>query len=190
MRTLLISSSVLLLVTLTFNGLDFSHSVNILGSTLPIADRLVMQERDEEPQYPDFDSGEQDRWPTLEELGLSKRILAHKRDEENFGGSEGRMAYGKRPLTVNRPMNVQAGAGEDKDHIVNSLYDLLASPPKPGPQRRIMDNLKDIYAAELVKRHRLPRSPDDTTNNIVPTEEEQTSEQVVQETSSNGQVTE
>ncbi|KAM4020971.1 uncharacterized protein ACNLHF_001149 isoform 1-T2 [Anomaloglossus baeobatrachus] len=190
MRTLLMSSSVLLLVALTFNGLDLSHGVNVLGNTLPMADRLVMHERDEEPQYPDFDSGEQDRWPTLEELGLSKRLLAHKREDENFGGSEGRMAYGKRPLTVNRPLSVQAGAEEDKDHIVNSLYDLLASPPRPAPQRRIMDNLKDIYAAELVKRHRLPRSPDDTTVNIEPTEGEQTSEQVMQETSSNGQVKE
>ncbi|KAG8554393.1 hypothetical protein GDO81_003781 [Engystomops pustulosus] len=180
MMTLLMSSSALLLITLTFNGMDSSHGANILGNTLPVSERLVLQERDEDPMYPDFDSGEQDRWPTLEELGLNKRFLTHKRDEENLGGSEGRMAFGKRPITVNRPV---AGSEDDKEHIVSSLYDLLSSPPRPAPQRRIMDNLKDLYAAELMKRHRLPRSADDNTLNTEPTE-------VVQETSSNGQVTE
>lgn len=184
------SSSALLLVTFIFNGMDSSLAANVLGNTLPISDRLVLQERDEEPQYPDFDSGEQDRWPTMEELGISKRLLSHKREEENFGGSEGRMAYGKRPFTVSRPLGVQAGPEEDKDHVVSSLYDLLSSQSRPAQQRRIMDNLKDIYAAELMKRHRLPRSPDDATLNIGPNEGEQISEQLVQETSTNGQVTE
>ncbi|KAG9477878.1 hypothetical protein GDO78_013064 [Eleutherodactylus coqui] len=155
MRTWLISSSVLLLVILTFHGMDSTY---------------------------DFDSGEQDRWPTLEELGLSKRLLSRKREDENFGGSEGRMAYGKRPTIANGPE-------EDKEHTVSSLYDLLSSQARPAPQKRIMDNLKDIYAAELVKRHRLPRSPEDTIVNAEP-EGEQISEQVVQETSSNGQMTE
>ncbi|KAM3911272.1 uncharacterized protein RB166_019966 [Leptodactylus fuscus] len=187
MMTWLTSSSVLMLAVLTFNGMDILHGTKVIGNALPVSDRLVLQERDEDPMYPDFDSGEQDRWPTLEELGLNKRLLSHKREEENFGGSEGRMAFGKRPLAVNR---AQAGPEEDKSHIVSSLYDLLSSPPRPAPQRRIMDNLKDLYAAELVKRHRLPRSPDDAILNIAPTEGEQLSEQGIQETSSNGQATE
>ncbi|PIO29081.1 hypothetical protein AB205_0032900 [Aquarana catesbeiana] len=113
----------------------------------PNSDLLIRERRDEEPQYPDdnYDSGEQDRWPTLDELSKYKRRLSTKR-----GG------------IVNGP------AG---------LYDLLSTNHRPAPERRTIDSFKDAYVAELLKRHRLPRSPEVTT--VEPNIDQPISERVI-----------
>ncbi|XP_063792450.1 uncharacterized protein LOC134948424 [Pseudophryne corroboree] len=190
----------LLMLTITFCGIHFSLGANVLEDAAQNSDRLVLQRRDEEPQYPDdaYDSGEQDRWPTLEELSKysSKRQLSHKRgqvqspypeQEESLGGSEGKMTYGKHPLTIKKLLSGQFSPEEEKEHIMrrqnleNSLYDLLSSKNRPAPDRRSMDNLRDLYASDLLKRHRMPRSPDYTSLKNEPSEDQRVSDQLVKD---------
>ncbi|CAI9577607.1 unnamed protein product, partial [Staurois parvus] len=132
MKTSWICSLVILLI-FTLCGIQASLGTDVLDNAAPNSDLLIRERRDEEPQYPDdlYDSGEQDRWPTLDELSKYKRRVSAKR-----GGI----------------LNGPAG-----------LYDLLSTKPRPAPERRTIDSLKDAYVAELLKRHRMPRSPELTT---------------------------
>ncbi|XP_077335155.1 uncharacterized protein LOC143980810 [Lithobates pipiens] len=128
-------------------GIQSSLGTDVLDNSAPNSDLLIRERRDEEPQYPDnnYDSGEQDRWPTLDELSKYKRRLSTKR-----GG------------ILNGPA---------------SLYDLLSTNRKPAPERRTIDSFKDAYVGELLKRHRLPRSPKVTT--VEPNIDQPISERVI-----------
>ncbi|XP_018408803.1 PREDICTED: uncharacterized protein LOC108784470 [Nanorana parkeri] len=81
MRASLICSSVILLI-FSLCGIQSSLGIDVLENTAPNSDLLKRERRDEEPQYPDdsYDSGEQDRWPTMEELAkYSNNRLSTKR---------------------------------------------------------------------------------------------------------------
>ncbi|KAM4664870.1 uncharacterized protein O3C94_012855 [Discoglossus pictus] len=146
----------LLLLTMLFCGIDSGHGMEYMESPARNPEPLILQARDEEPQYPDvnYDSGEQDRWPTLEELARY---------------SSKRMHYGKR-ASFKTPA-LDAAKEEDKDHdlrrhnVEKSLYDLLSAKSQLPPDRRNMEDLRDLYlAADLIKRHRLPRDTANPTN--------------------------
>ncbi|KAM8934238.1 uncharacterized protein RCH25_004677 [Pelodytes ibericus] len=148
---------------------------------------LIREKRDEDPQYPDenYWSGEQDRWPTFDEMSKysSKRKRPGKRGNYIQQSEEGdeqlhrredlegkviygtnRLGMGKRPGFYNTPVSEPI---LKRPSIEKSLYDLLSSKAHVPSERRDNDDLKDLYlAAELLKRHRVPRGLDDATDKL------------------------
>ncbi|XP_053329896.1 uncharacterized protein LOC128503742 [Spea bombifrons] len=148
---------------------------------------LIRQKRDEEPQYLDemYWSGEQDRWPTLDEYSGKRRrsskransILDNEERLEHLGRREdleGNVIYGTSPLETRKRTGAHISPEEDKEYILKreniekSLYDLLSSKSQFPTERRNKDDLNDLYlAAELLKRHRVPRGLDDSPHKVV-----------------------
>ncbi|KAM9324339.1 uncharacterized protein PAF06_000367 [Gastrophryne carolinensis] len=129
-------------------GIQSSLATNIPDHMAAQSDHLIRERRDEDPAYPDdfYDTGEQDRWPTPEELS-----------NKRFPTKRGQLMSGLAGLEEAQR------ASMTRKSLENSLYNLLSTRPRPAPESRSTNTIKDGSLADLLKRHRLPRSLEETT---------------------------
>ncbi|KAG8447919.1 hypothetical protein GDO86_015147 [Hymenochirus boettgeri] len=128
--------------------------------------------RDEEPQYPDYGSDEQDRWPTMEEIATYSNQGKHPGKRGNYRmheidadademferrGDLERVMGHTQPLMSERvavPSKVDADKEVLRSHLENALYNLLSSTSQLPSKAS-----KDRFAsADLLQGHRLPRN--------------------------------
>ncbi|CAH2316404.1 Hypothetical predicted protein [Pelobates cultripes] len=158
----------LLLLGLLLCGLGSGTGERGTDSPAQGAEPLIREKRDEDPQYADenYWSGEQDRWPIFDEM--SKYSIKKKRPLGKRDDLEGKVIYGTSQMESRK--RTPEDDNNDISRRVNlekSLYDFLSTRSQTPSNRGDKDNLNDLYlAAELLKRHRVPRGLDNNNGKV------------------------